>query len=68
MNFVAGRDYEGYVWVRADNPTTLFAALESRDGTRGYAETRLNVTEQRLAAPRLHAEAQRHRRQPAGSR
>ena len=44
MNFVEGRDYEGYVWVRADNPTTLVASLESRDGTRGYAETRLNVT------------------------
>ena len=44
MNFVAGRAYEGYVWVRADKPTTLFASLESRDGTRSYAETKLNVT------------------------
>jgi hypothetical protein len=44
MNFVEGRDYEGYVWVRADNPTTLVASLESRDGTRVHAETRLNVT------------------------
>ena len=34
MNFVEGRAYEGYVWVRADKPATLFASLESRDGTR----------------------------------
>ena len=32
MNFVKGRDYEGYVWVRAEKPATLVAALESRDG------------------------------------
>ena len=38
MNFVAGKPYEGYVWVRAEKPTTLFAALESRDGARRYAE------------------------------
>ena len=44
MSFALGRDYEGYVWVRADNPTTLVASLESRDGTRGYAETKLKVT------------------------
>ena len=44
MNFVGGKPYEGYVWVRADKPTTLFASLENRDGSRGYAETRLDVT------------------------
>ena len=41
MNFVKGAvQYEGYVWVRADKTTELVAALESRDGSRSYAETR----------------------------
>jgi hypothetical protein len=44
MNFVKGRDYEGYVWVRADKPTELVAALESRDGSHLHAEAKLNVT------------------------
>ena len=44
MNFVAGKPYEGYVWVRAEKPTTLFAAFESRDGARRYAEKSLAVT------------------------
>ncbi|MGO9109934.1 MAG: family 16 glycoside hydrolase [Thermoguttaceae bacterium] len=43
MSFVAGKPYEGYVWVRAEKPTTLFAALESRDGSQVYAEARLAV-------------------------
>ena len=61
MNFVGGKPYEGYVWVRAEKPTTLFAALESRDGSRSYAETRLDVDSRRLAAARLHADAERRR-------
>jgi len=44
MNFVAGKPYEGYVWVRTEKPTPLFASLESRDGSQVYAETRLSVT------------------------
>jgi hypothetical protein len=44
MSFAAGREYEGYVWARAEKPATLVAALESRDGMRSYAETALNVT------------------------
>ncbi|MGA2255785.1 MAG: family 16 glycoside hydrolase, partial [Thermoguttaceae bacterium] len=43
MDFVAGKPYEGYVWVRAEQPTTLFAALESREGSQVYAETTLAV-------------------------
>ena len=43
MNFVAGKPYEGYVWVRAEKPATLFASLESRDGSRSYAEATLAV-------------------------
>jgi alpha-L-arabinofuranosidase len=43
MNFVKGRDYEGYVWVRAEKPATLVAALESRDGSLRYGETALKV-------------------------
>jgi hypothetical protein len=43
MNFVEGRDYEGYLWVRAEKPATLVAALESRDGSRLYGETALKA-------------------------
>jgi hypothetical protein len=43
MGFVAGKPYEGYVWVRAENPVTLYASLESRDGAKQYAETPLRV-------------------------
>jgi hypothetical protein len=45
MNFVKGREYEGYVWARADEPTELVVALESRDGSRRYAESKLEVTD-----------------------
>jgi hypothetical protein len=45
MNFVKGREYGGYVWVRSDKPTELVVALESRDGSRRYAESKLNVTD-----------------------
>ncbi len=44
MNFVAGKPYEGYVWARAEKPTTVVASLESHDGLHSYAETKLNVT------------------------
>src|ERR1043165_6789715 len=44
MHYTAGKAYEGYVWVRAAKPTDLIAALESRDGTRVYAQTPLQVT------------------------
>src|SRR6185312_6690552 len=34
MNFVKGREYQGLVCMRADQPIELFAALENRDGSR----------------------------------
>jgi hypothetical protein len=43
MNFVQGRDYQGYLWVRPEKPTTLVAALESRNGSTTYGECRLQV-------------------------
>ncbi len=43
MNFVAGKPYEGYLWLRAENPTELKVALESADGSRAYAETKIIV-------------------------
>ena len=43
MNFIKGKVYEGYVWVRTPKPTELIAALESRDGGKVYAEKRLKV-------------------------
>jgi hypothetical protein len=44
MSFVAGKTYEGYVWVRTDKPATLFAAMENGDGSQVYAEARLAAT------------------------
>jgi hypothetical protein len=44
MNFIEGRTYEGYVWARADKPVTIRASLESRHGTRRYAESKWSVT------------------------
>ena len=43
VSLIAGKTYEGYVWVRTQQPTTLFAALESRDGSQIYGETSLDV-------------------------
>lgn len=43
MNFVRGKSYEGYLYVRATNSAEVFVALESRDGGKVYAEQRLKV-------------------------
>jgi hypothetical protein len=43
MNFVQGKPYDGYVWVRAERPAALFASLENRDGSRSYAEARMDI-------------------------
>jgi len=44
MAFVANKPFEGYVWLRSRDPQDVFVALESRDGSRVFAETRLQVT------------------------
>ncbi|HEX5242098.1 MAG TPA: family 16 glycoside hydrolase, partial [Tepidisphaeraceae bacterium] len=44
MNFIQGKPYEGYAWVRAEKPVTLFASMESHDGSRRLAEKSLNVS------------------------
>jgi hypothetical protein len=38
MNFVKGKNYEGYFWARANSPMEILVALESRDGSAVYAE------------------------------
>ena len=43
MNFVKGKSYEGYVWARAESPTELFVALESKGGSAIYAEKSLKL-------------------------
>jgi hypothetical protein len=43
MCFRAGKVYEGYVWVRGERPVELWLALESGDGSKVHAETRLRV-------------------------
>jgi alpha-L-arabinofuranosidase len=44
LNFVADRPYEGLLWARADEPTSIIVAAESHDGAKRYAETELKVT------------------------
>ena len=44
MNFIAGKEYDGQVWARADKPTVFFVALASRDGAKVHAEKRLEVS------------------------
>lgn len=43
MNFVKGKNYEGYLWARAQSPTEIFVALESRDGSAVYGEKSLKL-------------------------
>lgn len=43
MNFVAGKPYEGSLWVRADGPVQVFIAAENGDGSRVHAEAVLAV-------------------------
>ena len=43
MNFVAGKPYEGYLWIRADRPTEVHVIAESGDGVRALDETVLKV-------------------------
>jgi hypothetical protein len=44
MDFRAGKNYEGYLWVRSDSPVEFYVALESRGGDTTGAESRLTVT------------------------
>jgi hypothetical protein len=43
MNFVKGKEYDGYLWARAKSPAELFVALESNDGASVYAEKPLKL-------------------------
>jgi hypothetical protein len=43
MCFRSGKAYEGHVWARAEKPADLWVALESGDGSKVHAETKLRV-------------------------
>jgi hypothetical protein len=43
LNFVDGKPYPGYVWVRAKAATPFAVALESADGSQIYSEQLLNI-------------------------
>ena len=43
LNFVAGKPYEGYLWMRAEGPAEVHVAAESGDGSRTYAEAVIDV-------------------------
>lgn len=46
ISFVAGKPYEGRVWVRrpGGDPVEAWVSLQSSDGSRIYAETRIHAT------------------------
>ena len=44
LDFIAGKNYEGCLWVRSEHPVEFFVALESGDGQTVAAEARLIVT------------------------
>ena len=43
MNFVKDKNYEGYLWARADSPTEISVALESTNGSVVYAEKTMKL-------------------------
>ena len=43
MGFVANKPYEGILWAKAQTSTELFVSLESQDGTKRYAETKVTI-------------------------
>jgi hypothetical protein len=43
QHFEAGRPYEGLIWAKAAAAVELFVTLESRDGSKSYAETKVAV-------------------------
>ena len=43
LNVVAGKPYEGYLWLRADSPIETYAVLQSADGAESFAQARLAV-------------------------
>src|SRR5258706_2054909 len=43
MAFAAGKPYTGNLWLRSAKPTDVFASLENHDGSRAYAQARLQV-------------------------
>lgn len=43
MNFVKGKSYEGYVYVRSERATEFSVALESKNGSSVYAEKFLKL-------------------------
>src|SRR5262249_58616435 len=44
MSFVAGKPYEGALWLRAGEPAEVLVALESGTGDRVYARSRLPLS------------------------
>jgi hypothetical protein len=43
LSFVAGKPYEGHLWLKCERATPAYVAAESADGSRTYAEARLDA-------------------------
>lgn len=43
MYFVERKSYDGYVWVKASEPVSLFVGMENREGSKVYCESELSV-------------------------
>jgi len=46
MNIVSGKAYEGYIWIRSEKPVEVFVSFESKDGSKIYAEDKVNAVDQ----------------------
>lgn len=44
MNFVKGKRYEGYMYVRAEKPASFFVSFENEINSETYAQKRLKVS------------------------
>jgi len=43
LNVVAGKPYEGYLWLRSETPIEAYAVLQSADGADSFGQARLVV-------------------------
>ena len=44
LSFQQGKLYEGYLWARAAKPTDLYISLETSDGSRRLAESKIAIS------------------------
>jgi alpha-L-arabinofuranosidase len=43
LSFIAGKPYEGHLWLKCERDTPVYVAAQSEDGARTYAQARLDA-------------------------